>query len=1068
MIATILKFSIQHRWVMLSLTLLMAGLGVYNLSHLNIDAVPDITNIQVQVTAQAAGLSALEIEQRITFPIETGMAGLPHLVKTRSISQYGIALITIIFEDGTDIYFARRLVSEKIQEIKGKLPSGIEPVMGPISTGLGEIFMWTVEALPGAKKPDGTEYNLTDLRTVQEWIIRPQLRNTPGVTEINTIGGYEKQFHVSPDPYKLIGHGLTFADVISALSANNANVGAGYIERSSGQYLVRVPGQVTDLEDIRNIIVKNVRGVPIFIGDIATVHFGKELRLGAATKNGDETVLGTVFMLMGENSRVVAQRAAQKLVEINRSLPEGVVAKAVYNRTTLVDKTIRTVSRSLTEGAVLVILILFLFLGNVRAAFITALVIPLSMLFTATGMVTSKLTANLMSLGAIDFGIIVDGAVVIVENCTRKLIEAQKGLDRSLTETERIEVIWQASQEVRKPMLFGEIIIIIVYLPILALTGVEGKMFTPMALTVLLALTGALILSFTFVPAAIAVFLSRKASHKENFITTKAKEFYRPVLKLILEHRTLVVLTAAVVVIVSAVAATRMGREFIPTLDEGDVAIHTMRLPDTSLSQALELQGILEKTLKEQFPQIETIVGRVGTSEIATEPHPPGVGDNTIVLKPRHHWPDPNLSKADLVKQLEHEAGKLLGSNFEFSQPIRMRFNHLLAGVFSDVAVKIFGDDMDVLLRNAEIAAELVRKIPGASHVKVEQVTGLPILTVQLNRTEMARYGLNVSDVQDTVEIAMGGKAAGQVFEGDRRFDIVVRMPEELRVDFDAFKQIPIPLPRYEPAVETIRASGASREDRRHRSFVTLGSVADPAVIMGPNQISREDGKRRIVVTCNVRDRDLGSFVEEAQKTVSAGMKLPAGYWITWGGEFEQLISAAKRLEMVVPLALLLILALLFSAFGSLKYALLVFTGVPLALTGGIAALWLRDMPLSISAAVGFIALSGVAVLNGLVMITFINKLRDEGNPVHEALIQGAVTRLRPVLMTALVASLGFVPMAIATGTGAEVQKPLATVVIGGLISSTLLTLCVLPALYSLLESRRGSHQADSGSVESS
>ncbi len=810
MIATILKFSIQHRWVMLSLTLLMAGLGVYNLLHLNIDAVPDITNIQVQVTAQAAGLSALEIEQRITFPIETGMAGLPHLVKTRSISQYGIALITIIFEDGTDIYFARRLVSERIQEIKGKLPSGIEPVMGPISTGLGEIFMWTVEALPGATKPDGTEYNLTDLRTVQEWIIRPQLRNTPGVTEINTIGGYDKQFHVSPDPYKLIGHGLTFADMISALSANNANVGAGYIERSSGQYLVRVPGQVTDLEDIRNIIVKNVRGVPIFIGDIAAVHFGKELRLGAATINGHETVLGTVFMLMGENSRVVAQRAAQKLAEINRSLPEGVVAKAVYDRTTLVDKTIRTVSRSLTEGAVLVILILFLFLGNVSAAFITALVIPLSMLFTATGMVTSKLTANLMSLGAIDFGIIVDGAVVIVENCTRKLIEAQKCLDRSLTETERIEVIWQASQEVRKPMLFGEIIIIIVYLPILALTGVEGKMFTPMALTVLLALTGALILSFTFVPSAIAVFLSRKASHKENFITTKTKEFYRPVLKLILEHRALVVLTAAVVVAVSAVAATRMGREFIPTLDEGDVAIHTMRLPDTSLSQAIELQGILEKTLKEQFPQIETIVGRVGTSEIATEPHPPGVGDNTIVLKPRHHWPDPNLSKADLVKQLEHEAGKLLGSNFEFSQPIRMRFNHLLAGVFSDVAVKIFGDDMDVLLRNAEIAAELVQKIPGASHVKVEQVTGLPILTVQLNRTEMARYGLNVSDVQDTVEIAMGGKAAGQVFEGDRRFDIVVRMPEELRVDFDAFKQIPIPLPRYEPAVETIRASGAS------------------------------------------------------------------------------------------------------------------------------------------------------------------------------------------------------------------------------------------------------------------
>lgn len=1055
MIGEILKFSIGQRWIMLTLTLLMAGLGLYNVTRLNIDAVPDITNIQVQVTAQAPGLSALEIEQRITFPLETGMAGLPNLAKTRSLSQYGIALITVIFEDGTDIYFARRLVSERIQEVKGKLPPGIEPVMGPISTGLGEIFMWTVEALPGAKKPGGAPYNLTDLRTIQEWIIRPQLRNTPGVTEINTIGGYEKQFHVTPDPYKLIGQGLTFGDVISALSTNNANVGAGYIERSSGQYLVRVPGQVTDLEDIRNIIVKNVRGVPIFIQDIATVHFGKELRLGAATKNGEETVLGTVFMLMGENSRVVAQRAAQKLEEINRTLPEGVVAKAVYDRTTLVDKTIKTVSKSLSEGALLVVIVLFLFLGNVRAAFITALVIPLSMLFAATGMVTSKLSANLMSLGAIDFGIIVDGAVVIVENCARKLTEAEHDLKRSLTSSERIEVVWEASQEVRKPMLFGEIIIIIVYFPILALTGVEGKMFTPMALTVLLALTGALILSFTFVPAAVAAFLSNRIAHKENFITRHSRQIYAPLLELALQYRALVVTTGLVIVVVSAVAATRMGGEFIPTLDEGDVAIHTMRLPDTSLSQALELQSILEKTLNERFPQIETIVGRVGTSEIATEPHPPSVGDNTIVMKPREQWPGPHLPKADLVKQMEAEAGKLLGSNFEFSQPIRMRFNHLLAGVFSDVAVKIFGDDMDVMLRHAEDAAEFLRKIPGASHVKVEPVTGLPVLTVQLNRTEMARYGLNGSDVQDTVEIAVGGKAAGQVFEGDRRFNIVVRLPDELRIDTEALKQIPIPLPRHEPVVEAIRASAVVDADRRQRPFVTLGSVADLSVVVGPNQISREDGKRRVVVTCNVRDRDLGSFVAAAQKAIRDGIKLPAGYWITWGGEFEQLISAAKRLQIVVPLALFLILALLFTAFGSLKYALLVFTGVPLALTGGIVSLWLRDMPLSISAAVGFIALSGVAVLNGLVMITFINKLRDEGKSVHEAITLGALTRLRPVLMTALVASLGFVPMAVATGTGAEVQKPLATVVIGGLTSSTVLTLGVLPALYSLLEDRR-------------
>jgi len=1066
MIGEILKFSIQHRWIMLGLTVLMAGLGAYNLTRLNIDAVPDITNIQVQVSAQARGLSALEIEQRITFPIETGMAGLPRLVKTRSLSQYGIALITIIFEDGTDIYFARRLVSERIQEIKGKLPPTIEPAMGPISTGLGEIFMWTIEARPEAKKPDGTLYSLTDLRTIQEWIIRPQLRNTPGVTEINTIGGYEKQFHVTPDPYKLISHGLTFSDVIAALSANNANVGAGYIERSSGQYLVRIPGQVTDLEDIRSITVKSVHSVPVFVRDVATVHFGKELRLGAATKNGEETVLGTVFMLMGENSREVAQRAASKLEEVNRTLPEGVVAKAVYDRTTLVEKTIRTVTKSLAEGAILVVVVLLLFLGNIRAAFITALVIPLSMLFTASGMVVNKLTANLMSLGAIDFGIIVDGAVVIVENCARKLTEMRQDLGRPLTQSERIDVIWEASQEVRKPMLFGELIIIIVYLPILTLTGVEGKMFTPMALTVLLALTGALILSFTFVPAAVASFLSGKIAHGENFITRSAKDVYRPSLQLALQYKTLVVVAAAVVVVVSAVAATRMGREFIPTLDEGDIAIHTMRVPDTSLSQAIELQSILEKTLKERFPQIETIVGRVGTSEIATEPHPPSVGDNTLVIKPRDQWPDPDLPKSDLVRQIEEEAGKLLGSNFEFSQPIRMRFNHLLSGVFSDVAVKVFGDDMNVLLRNAEDAAELVRKIPGASHVKVEQVTGLPILTVKLKRAEMARYGLNVSEVQDIVEIAVGGKSAGQVFEGDRRFDIVVRLPEKLRTDVEALKRIPIPLPRPDTGVELVRTSVNPSEERKQRSFVTLGSVADLAVVIGPNQISREDGKRRVVVTCNVRDRDLGSFVDEAQKTIKEGMKLPAGYWITWGGEFEQLISAAKRLEIVVPLALFLILALLFVAFGSLRYALLVFTGVPLALTGGIVALWLRDMPLSISAAVGFIALSGVAVLNGLVMITFINKLREDGNTVEEAIIQGALTRLRPVLMTALVASLGFVPMALATGTGAEVQKPLATVVIGGLISSTLLTLMVLPALYSLVERRTDTDSTINGSVD--
>ncbi|MFH0825589.1 MAG: CusA/CzcA family heavy metal efflux RND transporter, partial [Pseudomonadota bacterium] len=783
---------------MIGLTLLMAGLGVYNLGRIHIDAVPDITNIQVQVSALGPGLSALEMEQRITYPVETGLAGLPGLVRTRSISQYGVTLVTAIFEDGTDVYFARRLVSERLQEIKGKLPPGIEPTMGPISTGLGEIFMWTVEALPGAKKPDGTAYTLMDLRTIQHWIIRPQLRNTPGVTDINTIGGYEKQFHVTPDPYKLIAHGLTFSDVTAALNANNSNVGAGYIEKSGGYYVVRAPGQAADLEDIRKIIVKNVRGIPILVRDVAAVELGKELRTGAATKDGEETVLGTVFMLMGENSRVVAQRAGQKLKEINRYLPEGVIARVVYDRTSLVDRTIDTVSKSLTEGAVLVITILFLFLGNIRAAFITALVIPLSMLFTATGMAINKLSANLMSLGAIDFGIIVDGAVVIIENCTRKLNEAQEEHGRTLNEEQRIDIIWKASQEVRKPMLFGELIIIIVYFPILALSGVEGKMFTPMALTVLLALTGALVLSFTFVPSAVAIFLSRGLSHGENYVTRGTKRLYRPVLTLVLNYRKLVVVAAAVVVVISVLAANRMGSEFIPTLDEGDVAVHSSRIPDTSLTQTIELQSLVEKNLLLKFPQVAMVFGKVGTSEIATEPHPPGTGENAIILKPRGEWPDPNVPKADLVKQIEEEVNRIPGSNSEFSQPIRMRFNHLLAGVFADVAVKVFGDEMEVMLHKAEEIAELVKKVPGAMHVKVEQVTGLPMLTVQMKREEMARYGLNVSDVQEIVEMAVGGKTAGLVFEGDKRFDVVVRLPEDLRTDPAALRELPIPLPQHE------------------------------------------------------------------------------------------------------------------------------------------------------------------------------------------------------------------------------------------------------------------------------
>ena len=1060
MIEQFLKFSIRNRRLVLIVTLAVGVLGLYSARLLKIDAVPDITNVQVQINAVAAGYSPLEVEQRITFPIETALAGSPGLSTTRSVSRYGISQITAIFEDGTDIYFARQQVSERIQQVKGQLPPGIEPEMGPIATGLGEIFMWTVEAEAGTLKPDGTPYSLTDLRTVQDWIVRPQLKNIAGVTEVNTIGGYEKQFHVTPDPQKLLAHGQTFRDIVAALAGNNANVGAGYIERSGEQYLVRAPGQVADLEDIRQVIVGNFRGVPIFIRDIAEVTLGKELRTGAATKNGEEAVLGTVFMLKGENSRTVSQRVADKLGTVNRSLPTGVMAQIAYNRTALVDETIKTVKTNLIEGAILVVVILFLFLGNFRAAIITALVIPFSMLFTITGMVTNKISANLMSLGAIDFGIIIDGAVVIVENCTRRLAMEQRQRQRGLTSSERLEIVWQAAQEVRKPMLFGELIIMIVYLPILTLTGVEGKMFVPMALTVILALTGALILSFTFVPAAVAIFLSGTAFSKENLPTVWARKCYIPLVKIALNNRVSIIAGATVLVVLSGLLAGHMGREFIPTLDEGDIAIHTLRIPGTSLSQAVQMQSVVEKTIKDNFPEVDKVFSRIGTAQVATDPHPPGITENSIIMKPRYEWPDPGLSKTDLVKRMEDMVNKIPGSVYEFSQPIQMRFNEMLAGVRSDVAVKVFGDDMDVLLEKCEDIGSLLGKIPGASNVRVEQISGLPVLTVKMRRKDLARYGLNVSDVQEIVQIAIAGKSAGQIFEGDRRFDLVARLPEGLRTDVDALKRLSIPLPRRDAGVEAGSAEIPFSEEPKRRSFTTLGSIADLVVETGPNQISREDGKRRVVVTSNVRGRDMGSFVEEAEKVIREKISLPPGYWTAWGGQFEQLMSAANRLRVVVPVALLLIFALLFVSFGSVWYALLVFTGVPLALTGGVAALWLRDIPLSISAGVGFIALSGVAVLNGLVMVSFINKLRTEGKSVDEAILEGAVTRLRPVLMTALVASFGFLPMAIATGTGAEVQKPLATVVIGGLISSTCLTLLVLPALYSIVEIDDYSHQA--------
>jgi len=1049
MIDAILSFAIRQRWLVMIGVLIMAAFGAWNFTRLPIDAVPDITNVQIQINSRAPGYSPLEVEQRITFPIETAMGGLPHLESTRSQSRYGLSQVTVIFKDGTDIYFARQLVNERIQQVKDQLPASIETAMGPVSTGLGEIYLFTVEAKPDARKAGGGEYTPSDLRTIQDWIIKPQLRNVPGVIEINTIGGFERQFHVLPDPAQLMAYKLSFREVMTALAANNANVGAGYIERNGEQYLVRTPGQVANVEEIKEIVIGSRNGVPVRVADVADVQEGKDLRTGAATLDGKEVVLGTAMLLIGDNSRAVAQRVAAKLKEIGRSLPDGVIARAVYDRTRLVEATVATVEKNLVEGALLVIVILFLILGNFKAAIATAFVIPLAMLFTITGMVENKVSANLMSLGAIDFGIIIDGAVIIVENCLRLLAHEQQRLGRILNRQERFETILAASREVIGPSLFGTLIIGVVYLPILTLTGVEGKMFTPMAMTVLMALTGASILSLTFVPAAVALLVTGKVSEHENWFMRSARHIYTPLLAASIRNRWGVALIAALLIVVCGIAASRMGGEFIPSLDEGDVSLQAIRIPGTSLTQSLEMQAMVEERLL-KIPEVKEVFARTGTAEVATDLMPPSTSDGYVMLKPRKEWPDPEKPKATLVSEIQEAAEQVPGNVYEISQPIQQRFNELISGVRSDVGVKIFGDDLDVLVQSAAQVQSILQNVQGAADVKTEQASGLPVLTVKLNRQALSRYGISVGDVQNLVEIAVGGKNSGMVFEGDRRFNIVVRLPEFLRSDIDAIKALPVPLPPLERQQSKAVTALWSNSPLSQIRYVPLSELAQIDVAPGPNQISRENGKRRIVVTANVRGRDLGSFVADAQQQVEAKIKLPAGYWIGWGGQFEQLVSATQRLTIVVPIALVLIFLLLFMSLGSMPDALLVFSGVPLALTGGIIALLLRGIPLSISAGIGFIALSGVAVLNGLVIITFIERLRKEGHALVDAVSEGSLTRLRPVLMTALVASLGFVPMAIATGAGAEVQRPLATVVIGGIISSTILTLLVLPALYVL------------------
>jgi cobalt-zinc-cadmium resistance protein CzcA len=1075
MLEKVLHFSIKHRFLVVLLTLAAAAGGVYSLIHLPIDAVPDITNNQVQINTVYPALSPVEIEKQVTFPIETALAGIPGLQSTRSLSRNGFSQVTAIFEDDINIYFARQQVNERLLEARENLPPGAEPKMGAISTGLGEVYMWTVEY----EHPDGKGATIIDgqpgwqpdgsyltpegerltiplekaayLRTVQDWIIRPQLKGVKDVAGVDAIGGYVKQYHVQPDPMMLIAYGLSFSDVIDALERNNLSVGAGYIEHKGEAYLVRAAGRIRNTDEIGNIVLGVKDGTPIYVRHVADVRVGKELRSGSASENGHEVVVGTAFMLIGANSRTVSVGVDEKLKEINKSLPPDIRAKTVLNRTKLVDATIRTVAKNLTEGAILVIVILFVMLGNIRAALITALAIPLSMLLTAIGMVESRVSGNLMSLGAIDFGLIVDGAVIIVENCLRMLAEKQHELGRKLTLAERLEAVFVASKQVRSATAFGEAIIITVYIPILALTGIEGKMFHPMAMTVIFALGAAFVLSLTFVPAMVALGITSRVHEKENVLVRVAKWAYEPTVRAAIHHRKAVIMIAFGAFAASLLLFLTLGQEFVPTLDEKDIAMHAVRIPSTSLTQSSDMQFEVEKVVS-QFPEVAFTYSKTGTAEMAADPMPPNVSDTFIILKSQAEWPNPSEAKLNLIQRIEDAVRKLPGNNYEFTQPIQMRFNELIAGVRGDVAVKVFGDEFEQMEPTAQKIAGILRGVRGAADVKVEQTKGLPVMNVELDRTALARYGLNVADVQDVVAVAIGGREAGLVFQGDRRFDLVVRLPEHVRADIEAIRNLPIPLPDGEEATPVVRVASVGNGNPKalRRGFIPLGAVARIDIAEGPNQISRENGKRRVVVQCNVRGRDLGSFVAQAQRRINEQVKLPAGAWLSWGGQFENLIAARQRLLIVVPICFFLIFILLFSTFSSVKYAALVFTGVPLALTGGTVSLWLRGMPFSISAAVGFIALSGVAVLNGLVMITFINQLRAEGQGLEEAITHGSMTRLRPVLMTALVAALGFVPMALATGTGAEVQRPLATVVIGGIISSTFLTLVVLPALYRL------------------
>jgi cobalt-zinc-cadmium resistance protein CzcA len=1080
MLNHILKFSIQHRWLVLLLTLGAGALGAASLARLPIDAVPDISSRIVQINTLYPSLTPVEIEKQIAFPIETALAGIPGLKTTRSLSRNGFSQVEAVFEDNTDIYFARQQVLERLAEVREDLPPGSDPRMGPISTGLGEVYMYVVEYMhpegQGAQAIDGKSGWQSDgsyltpegarlradfekaafLRTLQDWVIKPQLRTVKDVAGVDSIGGYEKQYLIEPDPMKLVSYGLTLSELIEAIERNNSSTGAGFIEHKGEAYNVRADGRVRNAADIASIVLGVKNGTPVHVRDVATVGVGKELRTGSASQNGHEVVIGTALMLLGANSRTVSSAVAAKVTEVQKSMPPDVRIRPVLVRTELVDRTIRTVAHNLSLGAILVIVVLFLLLGNARAALITACAIPLAMLFTAMGMERWKISGNLMSLGAIDFGLIVDGAVIIVENCLRHLAERQHEMGRTLPLRERLQVVFTASHEVLSATLFGVAIITIVYFPILALTGIEGKMFHPMAMTVIFALAGAFVLSLTFVPAAVAIFMSGRVKERENLLVRAAKTAYEPMLKAALRLRWAVALASVAVFIGAVLVFLRMGQEFVPQLDEGNISLQSLRIPSTALSQSQAMQFRVERAVT-KLPEVDFMFSKTGTAEVAFDPMPPNISDAYIILKPRERWPDPKLPKEKLLRKITAAAETVPGNLYELSQPIQLRINELVAGVRGDLAVKVFGDDFDHMLPTTQKILKILQEIPGAADVKMAQSEGFPAMSIEIDRAAAARHGLSVADVQDVVATAIGGREAGMVFEGDRRFDILVRLPESIRQDLAALERIPIPLPRREndeAGDVRLAALNVAPNSTLLRGMAPLGSIAKIQVTEGLNQVNRENGKRRLTVQANVRGRDLGSFVEEARRRIESEVQLEPETWLSWGGQYENLAAARRRLAVVVPFCFFLIFLFLFSTFNSAKYAVLVFSGVPLALTGGVAALWLRGIAFSISAAVGFIALSGVAVLNGLVMVSYINQLRREGLPLEEAIVRGSLTRLRPVLMTALVASLGFVPMAVATGTGAEVQRPLATVVIGGIISSTFLTLVALPALYRLWHRR--------------